>query len=78
MNNDFSKLHLHQHQDEESVSLHQATSQLQGREFASVEEMIRTDQEQVEVPAAVAERLNESISKEPKPERPWWKRLLGG
>jgi len=48
------------------------------REFASTEELLRADASQIEVPPAVAKRLDESISREPKPSRSWWRRLTGG
>jgi hypothetical protein len=51
--------------------------QEQGREFSSVEELLRHDSEINPVPPEVGERLNLSIAAEPKPERPWYKRLLG-
>ena len=78
MNNDFSKLRLKQQHTEETASLHQTQQKQQGREFTTVEEIIRTDREQVEVPAAVIERLNESILKQPVPrKKSWWRRILG-
>ena len=48
------------------------------REFATVEELIQADAAQTPVPPVVTERLNESIRREPKPARSWWKRLTGG
>ncbi len=78
MNNDFSKLHLKQQHTEEAASLHQAGQTQKAREFASVEEIIRTDKERIEVPPAVAERLNESFSREPVlQKKSWWRKLLG-
>ena len=78
MNNDFSKLRLKQEHIEETASLQQTQQKHEAREFASVEEIIRTDREQVEVPTAVVERLNESLSKEPIPQKKsWWKRFIG-
>ncbi len=79
MNNDFSKLRLEQQQHtEQATSLHQTEQQQEGREFASVEEIIRTDREQVEVPPGVVHRLNESLSNEPTPQRkPWWRKIFG-
>jgi len=47
-------------------------------EFQTAEELLRHDASQTAVPPAVARRLDESIQREPKPERPWWKRLTGG
>ena len=48
------------------------------REFATTDELLRHDASQTEVPPAVAKRLDESIQREPKPARPWWRRLTGG
>lgn len=53
------------------------SQQMSAREFASAEELLRHDASQTTVPPAVAERLSQSIQKEPKPERSWWQRLLG-
>lgn len=52
-------------------------TQSTAREFATVEELIQTDAEQIAVPPAVTQRLNESIRKEPKPARSWWRRITG-
>ena len=54
----------------------QASAEQKVRDFASAEELLRHDAKQVEVPVAVAERLNESIKREPK-EKSWWQRLTG-
>lgn len=48
------------------------------RSFNSLEEVIGEDRAQTAVPPEVAERLNESIRKEPAPGKPWWRKLLGG
>jgi hypothetical protein len=77
MNNDSSKLRLTQEHAQETVPRHHAEQKQRGREFASVEEIIRTDREQVEVPATLRERLNDSILKEPTPKKPWWKKIFG-
>ena len=78
MNNDFSKLRLKQEQTQETASLHQTEQKHEAREFVSVEEIIRTDREQVDVPSAIVERLNESLSKEPiSRKKSWWRRILG-
>ena len=54
-------------------------SQVQAREFASAEEMLREDTAHVEVPEAVKSRLAESIAQEmPAKSGPWWKKLFGG
>lgn len=48
--------------------------QTSAREFGSVEELLRYDAKQTEVPAAVAQRLGRSLQKEPRPARSWWRR----
>ena len=76
MKKDLNKLHL-QHQQPEHTTLPAHTEHRQvAREFASTEEMIRTDRNQTEVPPEVATRLNASISREPKLEAPWWKKFF--
>lgn len=52
------------------------SQQTSAREFASAEELLRHDASQTSVPPAIAERLSQSIQKEPKPERSWWRRLM--
>ena len=46
------------------------------REFASAEELLRHDVSQTTVPPAIAQRLSQSIQKEPKPAQSWWRRLM--
>jgi hypothetical protein len=48
------------------------------REFASTEELLRTDAAQTTVPPEIGERLKKSAAEIRPPEkRPWWKNLLG-
>lgn len=54
------------------------SQQTEAREFATAEEMLRHDAGQTQVPPAVAKRLDESIQREPKPAKRWWKRITGG
>jgi hypothetical protein len=56
----------------------QTSAEQKVREFASSDELLRYDASQLEVPPAVAQRLNKSIRSEPKPGRSWWQRLTGG
>ncbi|HVY71120.1 MAG TPA: hypothetical protein VHH73_14405 [Verrucomicrobiae bacterium] len=73
MESESSKLR-HREQLETAVK---AGQQQAGRDFASVEEMIRTDVDQTEVPASVEERLKESIAREGlSVSKPWWKRIF--
>lgn len=52
--------------------------QAEAREFETAEELLRHDAGQTQVPPAVAKRLDESIQREPKPAKSWWKRITGG
>lgn len=76
MNPDASRLHLHSTQSEELSAQH-AELRSQAREFASVEEMIRADREQTEVPGHLAERVNASLNDMKPPRQPWWRRFFG-
>jgi hypothetical protein len=78
MNPDPSKLRQQHREEEQTAALHQSTQKQQGREFATVEELIRCDVEQTPVPPQIAERLIESIAQEPKPVRSWWRRFFSG
>ena len=58
--------------------IHQQASNAQtGRPFESVEAMLRHDRDATQVPEALAERLDASLTQLPPP-KPWWKRVLGG
>lgn len=48
-----------------------------GVEFSTAEEMIRFDAAQTTPPPSLAERIQESINREPRPKRSWWSRLFG-
>ena len=77
MNPEFSKLQQKEHQQD----IHQAASQMksgsdQERQFETVEELLRFDSEQNPVPGGVAEKLNESLAKEPPPPQSWWQKLF--
>ena len=52
--------------------------QTAGREFSSVEELLRFDAAQTTVPPEIARRLQKSAANMPQPARPWWKNLFGG
>jgi anti-sigma-K factor RskA len=54
-----------------------ARNEKSAREFASVEELIRHDAAQTEVPAAVTQRLQKSAAGTSSPRKPWWRRMLG-
>jgi hypothetical protein len=65
-------------QQEEALHDVESRQQEGAAEFTHAEEILRHDAAQVEVPRAVAERLNESIANEPKPSKSWWKRFVAG
>jgi hypothetical protein len=64
------------HREQLETTQQFAQQQGGGREFASVEEMIREDMAQTEVPPAVAVKLKESLAREGIGPRPWWKRIF--
>lgn len=47
-------------------------------EFTSPEHLLRHDASSTAVPPRIEERLRESLAESAPPERPWWKKLLGG
>lgn len=62
--------------EQEQLSENQS-QQTEAREFATAEELLRHDAAQTQVPPAVAQRLDKSIQREPKPPKSWWKRITG-
>lgn len=52
------------------------SSQTPPQEFTSVEEVLRHNAAQTEVPPVIAERLTKSIQNIPPPERSWWQRVF--
>ena len=68
---------LRQEQRTEQTSAEVQNSAQEGKEFATVEELLRYDSEQNPVPPAVAERLGRSLENEPKQEKPWYRRMFG-
>lgn len=75
MKPDPSKLRQQTH-EQQNAELNQRQQKHAVLEFASAEEMIRDDARQTPVPPQIAERLHESIAREPKPVTPWWRRLF--
>ena len=71
-----SRLRQEQREEQKSQEV-QGSAQGEGKEFATVEELLRYDSEQNPVPAEVAERLGRTLANEPKQEKPWYKRILG-
>lgn len=66
--NEFNSEHEHEHKAE----------QQQAHEFSTTEDLLRFDNKQVDVPAAIAERLQKSSADLPRPGRSWWQRFFGG
>lgn len=67
----------HEHK-EQAVEAQQAGQKANAIEFATVEDALRQDAAQTQVPETVKSRLAESVRKEPGPKRTrsWWRRLL--
>jgi len=65
-----------QQQQQQTAETQHSVQNQTDRQFASVEEMLRYDAAQTTPPPTIKQRLNESIQKEPKSGRSWWKRLF--
>ena len=73
-----SKSKLTQQQQSTNEIQQQTEQQAAGKDFDSVEEMLRFDSSQNPVPDQIEDRLQESVDREGiKPSQSWWKRLLG-
>jgi hypothetical protein len=70
-----SRLRQEQREEQKNEEI-QASGQGEGNERATVEELLRYDSEQNPVPPGVAERLGRTLENEPKPEKPWYKRIF--
>ena len=70
---------LQHRQKGESIEQEQSRQESAPHQFGSVDEMLRYDTAQTELPSSLKSRLQDSISKESTPERPgsWWRRLFG-
>ena len=78
MNPEQSKLrHQQAEQAQSSGEIQSTTQQAQGKEFATVDDLLRYDSEMNPIPPEVAGRLAVSLETEPKPRPPWYKRLFG-
>jgi hypothetical protein len=62
----------------QAQGLGELAAQTNGRDFASVEELLRHDSENNPVPPEIGERLNASLEAEVPREKPWYKRIFGG
>jgi len=61
-------------QEQQQVSETQSQQKTAAREFGSVEELLRYDAKQTNVPPEIAQRLGRSLQNEPRPARSWWRR----
>ncbi|MBI4658101.1 MAG: hypothetical protein HY735_04485 [Verrucomicrobia bacterium] len=61
-------------QEEQAAAFEQTHPKRAALQFASAEEAIRYDAGETAVPPQIAQRLNESIAREPKPAVSWWRR----
>jgi hypothetical protein len=68
---------LQQKQNEQLAPLQHQQQGATARKFETAEEVLRFDAAQTQVPPAVAQRLQDSVSREPRTPEPWWKRWLG-
>ncbi len=63
-------------QQQEEQTAESRAAKAAGRQFDSVEELIRYDAGQTLVPPGIAQRLRQSMSQSEAPPRSWWRRLL--
>jgi len=70
---------LEQQQKQQTTETKLTEQKTAAREFSSVEEMLRFDAAQTQVPSSIEVRLAESVQKElaARKARPWWKKLFG-
>ena len=72
-----SKFDSHQPSQAGQLGAEQQAQQPSGLEFATPEEMLRYDAARTEVPATIAQRLQQSVAESGPPRRRWWRRLFG-
>ena len=63
--------------EQEQHTAEQHLAQQTSREFASVEEVLRYDAGQTEVPLRLTRKIQQSADNLPGSKRPWWRRLFG-
>ncbi len=68
-----------QQQKQETTETQLSAQKTSAHEFSSVEEMLRFDAAQTQLPASVEMRLADSVQKDiaTRKNRPWWKKLFG-
>jgi len=67
-----------QHQQNQELAQTHGLQSAQGKEFSSVEEMLRFDASQNPPPESIRNRLQSSVEVEAVPQKPWWKRWFCG
>jgi len=73
------KLTSQQKTGEQQELTAQTQTQAQGQiEFQNVEDLLRDDALNTQVPESIAARLQHSLDQNPPPPRSWWRRLFGG
>lgn len=77
MKNDDSENRLHHRSEEELESESSQDQKSTGRQFETVEDLLRTDARNTFPPPAVRSRLASTVRQEGLGKRPWWKRWLG-
>jgi len=73
MNPKHKKLH-HEQREEQETDLQQTSATHAAHEFESVEQVLRADASTTKVPAAVEQRLSQSVQEHPRNQKSWWNR----
>ena len=63
-------------EQQQSLELSQTEQKQVGRQFESVEEMLRHDIAQTAPPQTIIKRLKDSLAKESQSARSWWRKLF--
>ena len=63
-------------QTQRSETAQALVQEQKGVQFASVEEMLRHDANQNPPPGRLAEKLSDTMAREPRVEKPWWRRIF--
>ncbi|HUA68526.1 MAG TPA: hypothetical protein VMA13_08255 [Candidatus Saccharimonadales bacterium] len=64
-------------EEQQQISETRSQQKTSAREFGSVEELLRYDTKQTNVPPGIAQRLGRSLQNEPRPAQAWWQRWFG-
>lgn len=74
MNPERTKLKQEQRAEEASRQFQTTETQAHGKEFATVDDLLRFDSESNPVPPEVGDRLGRSLAAEPRKEKSWFKK----